>query len=247
MNWLDVAGPPGVGKSTLCDPLWGPHDISIKDVEPPVAWHDFCNEVTRLLGLVKSHPTFQAAVRMNRRSIRKMATVSAMPTPQQTECDIRFYLQTGFVQRGLGFAWRLQDMGMPVDEMFHFWRLMPCSLGIVFLKADPIEVETRNKDREKVAATSHENRAFMGPLMAPGIIFAHEVLQARGVPIKTIRTEGDIDEKREELVDFGSKQFNFLAHSHVPALHPKYIDPVHPEEARYRCQAPTVQTPPVWW
>lgn len=247
MDWLDCAGPPGVGKSTLCDPLFGPHDITIEDIPPPVAWHDFCNEVTRLLGLVKTHPTFQAAVRMNRRSIRKMATVAAMSTPQQTEVDIRYYIQTGFVQRGLGFAWRLQDMGLPTAEMFHFWRLMPCSLGVVFLEADPEEVVRRNKEREKVKATAHENRDFMGPLMAPGIEFAKAVLDARDVPVKIIKTEGDVDDKRQELVDFGNKRQDFLAHSHVPALRPSYLHPTNPEAARYRGEVETVQTPPVWW
>ncbi len=244
MNWLDVAGPPGVGKSTLCDPIWGPHDIPIKDLEPPVEWHDFCNEVTRLLGLVKEHPTFQAAVRMNRRSIRKMATVRAEPG---VDYELPYYVQTGFIQRGLGFGWRLADMGKPVNELFHFFRLMPCSLGAVFLEADPEAVEQRNKDREKVKATAHENRAFMGPLMAPAIEYAKEVLDARGVPIKVIRTEGNIDDRRQEMVDFGECRKKDVAHSHLPALRPRYLDTYNPAEARYRGKVPPVQTPPVWW
>lgn len=249
MNWLDVCGPPGVGKSTLCDPIWGPHDIPIQDLEPPVAWHDFCNEVTRLLGLVKTHPTFTSAVRMNRRSIRKMAFVQKA----EKSCGPRewleqnLYIQTGFVQRGLGFGWRLEDMGLPVEELFHFFRLMPCSLGVVFLEADPEEVVKRNKEREKVKATAHENRDFMGPLMAPAIEFAKEVLDARGVPMKIIHTEGDIDERRQELVDFGRRREDFISHSHVPALRPKYLEPDHPAASRYRGEIKTVQTPPVWW
>jgi adenylate kinase len=247
MRWLDVCGPPGVGKSTLCDVEWGPHDITIEDIPPPVAWHDFCNEVTRMLGLVKNHPTFTAAVRMNRRSIRKMATVAGLPELAALEGKLPFYVQTGFVQRGLGFGWRLEDMGLPVEELFHFFRLMPCSLGVVFLEADPEEVVKRNKDREKVKATAHENRDFMGPLMAPAIEFAKEVLDARGVPMKIIRTEGDIDERRQELVDFGRQREDFISHSHVPALRPAYLEPDHPASARYRGEIKTVQTPPVWW
>ena len=43
MQWVDVCGFPGSGKSTICDPIWGPHDIDIEDLLPPEEWHDFLN------------------------------------------------------------------------------------------------------------------------------------------------------------------------------------------------------------
>lgn len=120
MLWVDVAGYPGSGKSTICDSLWHPHAFKIEDVPPPTHWHDFVSEVTRCLTLIRDHPTFVAAVRMNRRSMRKMAMVDGMR-------DERVYCQTGFVQRGLGFGWRMTDMGMDIRELEHFFRLMPLS------------------------------------------------------------------------------------------------------------------------
>lgn len=222
MRWLDVAGPPGVGKSALCDPLWGPHAIVPGDIHPPVEWHDFCNEVTRLLGLVKEHPSFVAAVRMNRRSMRKMATVA------QIEADGP-YIQTGFVQRGLGFGWRLVDMGKPVEELWHFFRLMPVSVGVVFLEADEAVLSERNKARESVKETAHENRAFMAPLMRPAIEFAKEVLHERGVPVSRIDTTGDIGEARNRLVEFAGAQ------------------PDHAPPAGFGSKAPALSSPPVWW
>src|SRR5690606_13567141 len=53
MRWLDCAGPPGSGKSTLCDYFWDPHSIPIEDRLPPASWHDFLNEVSRLFWLFR--------------------------------------------------------------------------------------------------------------------------------------------------------------------------------------------------
>lgn len=239
MHWLDVAGPPGVGKSALCDPLWGPHDIEPADIPPPIEWHDFNNEVTRLLGLVREHPSFVAAVRMNRRSMRKMAAVAEMKGGP--------YIQTGFVQRALGFGWRLVNMGKPVEELYHFFRLMPASLGVVFLEADAQTLTERNKAREAVKETSHENRAFMGPLMAPAIEFAKEVLDARGVPVKRIATTGDIDKARDDLVGFANERVDDLKHAHVKTLRPSYLEPRNPSSAGHRGKTPPVSAPPAWW
>lgn len=222
MRWLDVAGPPGVGKSALCDPLWGPHSIIPGDIHPPVEWHDFCNEVARLLGLVKEHPSFVAAVRMNRRSMRKMATVAEMEGDGP-------YIQTGFVQRGLGFGWRLVDMGKPVEELWHFFRLMPVSVGVVFLEADEAVLSLRNKARESVKETAHENRAFMAPLMRPAIEFAREVLHERGISVRRIDTTGDIGEARRKLVEFAGS-------------HAGYAPP-----AGFGGKAPALSSVPVWW
>jgi len=241
MQWLDVAGPPGVGKSTICDPLWAPHDIPIKDIDLPVEWHDFANEVTRLLGLVRDHPSFVAAVRMNRRSMRKMAFVNKAETaagPKEWR-DRKSYIQTGFVQRGLGFGWRLVDMGKPVEELWHFFRLMPASLGVVFLEADEATLTERNKARETVKETAHENRAFMAPLMKPAIEFAKSALADRGVPVLELRTdEQPIDVTRDSLVAFASgRAMDFKPH--VKTLRPSYLEP--------RQASSGVATPPVWW
>lgn len=238
MQWLDVSGAPGVGKSALCDPLWGPHDVVPSDIAPPIEWHDFNNEVTRLLGLVREHPSFVAAVRMNRRSMRKMAAVSEMEGGP--------YIQTGFVQRGLGFGWRLVDMGKPVEELYHFFRLMPASLGVVFLEADEKTLAARNQARETVKETAHENRAFMGPLMKPAIEFAKEVLDERGVPVKRIETTGDIDKARAELVGFANERGEVFKLRHLPSLRPPYLEPRNASASGFGGEIPAL-SPPSWW
>lgn len=218
MRWLDVCGPPGVGKSTICDALWGPHAIEPGDVPPPPEWHDFCNEITRLFGVIQDHPSFVAAVRMNRRSLRKMAVVHGMYVQKP-------YIQTGFVQRGLGFGWRLQALGKPVEELYHFWRLMPVSLGVAFLDAPVAEIERRNHARERVAETAHENRAFMVELMQPAIAYAKEVLEDRGIFFRSFTTDArDAEAIRADIVgmaDAAARDTAPLGSGHkIPVLSP---------------------------
>ena len=206
MHWLDVAGPPGSGKSTLCDAFWGPHALPIRDDLPPQGWQAFIDEIGRLFGVIEAHPSFDAAIRMVNRSVRKIATVARTGGSWP-------YIQTALVQRGLGFGWRIVDMGNDLDELRPYFELMPVSLGVVFTRCDAEVVARRNAEREKVAATAHENRAFMAPLMAPAIALAKEVLNARGVAVREISTEQPIAEARRALVAFAAERLG-----NAPAL-----------------------------
>lgn len=216
MNWLDVAGPPGVGKSTICDPLWH-SQLRFDDGRlPPASWQPFLDEITRLFGLIRRHETFQAAIRMNRRSVRKMATVARMSEPDGAgaiwgqDGPIRLdrwhgpYIQTGLVQRGLGFGWRLNQMGADVNEIRDYFRLMPVSLGVAVLSAPAEIIEARNRARLGNPATAHEDRAFMVPLMAKPLEVALEILRGRGVPILAVDTTWPVETCRAALVDFAA-------------------------------------------
>ena len=218
MKWVDVAGAPGSGKSTLCDPLWGPHELPIENRLPPMEWHDFLNEVTRLFILIQKHPSFEAAIRMNNRSIRKIATVARKSTDgTYIQTDGTYiqrndtYIQTGLVQRGLGFGWRMNQLGIPLRELEHYFRLMPVSVGVVITKCPEEEVVRRNLIREAVKATAHENRDFMVPLMLPAIDVAKKVLLDRGVFVLELSTEGDPGVGRKKLLSFAS------GHTYNPA------------------------------
>jgi hypothetical protein len=221
MRWIDVSGPPGSGKSTLCDPLWHPHALPIENRLPPAQWHDFLNEVSRLFYLIRTHWSFGAAVRMNNRSIRKIATVARMSGDQ-------VYIQTALVQRGLGFGWRLNELGKPLDELRHYFRLMPVSIGVAFTKCPQDVVIERNHLRETVKATAHENRDFMVPLMLPAIDLAKEVLLERGCPIIEIDTSGSPELGRQQLVDFAAQA------------------PFDAEASGSGCQVEVLSPPPFW-
>ena len=209
MNWLDVAGPPGVGKSSLCDPLWGPHAIEWRNTPIPVdgAWGPFAAEINRLFEVyLRWHWSFEAADRMTSRSLRKMAAVAGMPPTALP------YIQTGLVQRGLGYGWRLNELRVDLNELRPFFELMPVSIGVAFLEASSETIEKRNHARLQNPETAHENRAFMVPLMLPAIDIAKEVLRDRGVPVRTIDVEHQsIESARDELVRFASEESAGLA------------------------------------
>jgi hypothetical protein len=194
MKFLDVAGPPGCGKSTLCYPVWGDKSVTWDGGPLPVEWSAFFEEVSTLFGLVQDHPSFQAVLRMNERSAKKMATVYRMQRD-----DV--FIQTGFVQRILGFGWRLQDMGRDINLIRRALWLMPVSVGVAFLEADLETILSRNKAREGVAATAHENRSYQVPLMLPSIELAKEVLRERGVAVSVIDVQHQsVDDARASLL-----------------------------------------------
>lgn len=201
MNWVDVCGPPGVGKSTLCDPLWGHREVGWDGKLPPQDWQPFIDEISRLFLLIRTHWSFGPAIRMNNRSLRKMATVARIPEQPGRGP----YVQTGLVQRGLGFGWRLNQMGADVNEIRPYFRLMPVSIGVVLLMADMAVIEERNRKRLDNPATAHENRAFMVPLMMEPIRVACEELADRGIPFTAIRTDQSQDDARRRLADFASR------------------------------------------
>jgi hypothetical protein len=221
MRWLDVCGPPGSGKSTICDSFWGPHALEIEDRLPPQSWQPFLDEIDRLFTLIAPHSTFPAAVRMVNRSVRKVATVARSTAAGP-------YIQTCLAQRGLGFGWRMNDLGLPMAELERFFELMPVSVGVAVTRCPQDEVERRNHARKLVKETAHEDRAHMVALMQPAIEKAVEVLNARGVPILEVSTEQRIEDSRKEVGGF--------------AMRP----PFEPSASGRSCQM-EVLSPPNFW
>lgn len=222
MKWLDVAGPPGCGKSTLCYPIWGDKSVGWDGKLPPAQWAPFLDEVTKLMLLVRDHPSFEAVIRMNDRSAKKMATVARMQRDDT-------FVQTGLVQRVLGFGWRLVDMDRDVNLIRPALRLMPVSVGVAFLNADLETILQRNREREKVKETAHENRSYQVPLMLPAIEVAKEELRGRGVPVIEIETAGPIDAARRQLADFADQS------------------PFDTASDGRSGEMAILQTPPPWW
>lgn len=184
MRWIDVFGPPGVGKSTLCDQLWPPRAFEWDGKDHPEEWKAYLTTVERLLSSVRHHPSFAACKSMTSRSHKKMATVHRMKNDE-------VYVQTGFAQRGLGIGWRLDD---PI-EIVEFYAQMPTSLGVVFLDADVETIKKRNVERGK-------DRSYMVPQMERPREIALKVLRSRGVRLLEINTRLSIENSKAQLKEF---------------------------------------------
>jgi hypothetical protein len=180
--------------------------------------------VQSLFMAIRGHWSFIPAYRMNNRTFRKMATVARM----RTEPARPVYVQTGFVQRGLGFGWRLNQAGGDINLIRPFFRTMPVSVGVAFLEAPPEVIIARNNARKLVPATAHEDREYQVPLMQEPIRIAKEELRDRGVPIIEIDTTQHIEEARQQLLHFSG------------------IEPFDSEADGPRCEIPILQAPD-WW
>lgn len=203
MRWIDVTGPPGCGKSTISYAVWGDKEVGWDGHLPPAYWKPFLEELTNLMVLVQDHESFTAVVRMNDRSAKKMAAVERMEAP---EGKFPVFVQTGLVQRVLGFGWRLHDLGRDVNLIRRALWLMPVSVGVAFLEADLDTILARNRARETVPETSHENRSYQVPHMLPAIAIAKEVLKERGIPVAEIDVQHQsIDAARAELLAFADR------------------------------------------
>lgn len=223
MKFLDVAGAPGTGKSTLCYPVWGDKSVTWDGGPPPLYWRPFLDEVTALMGIIRAHPSLEAVIRMNDRSAKKMATVERMN-------DEATFVQTGWVQRILGFGWRLADMKRDVNLIRRALWLMPVSVGVAFLDADDATIIARNVARRDNPKTAHEDRSFQVPLMRPAIAIADEVLRDRGVPVIHIDVQHQpIDKARYQLLDFADQE------------------PCHAAQVRSSGQVAAYASPPPWW
>jgi hypothetical protein len=235
VRWVDLCGPPGAGKSTIAYPLWGDKSVTWDGKLPPAYWKPFLDEITQLMRLVMDHPSLEAVIRMNDRSAKKMATVEWMNgrvawdgMPYLNDAEGTF-IQTGLVQRILGFGWRLHHLNRDVNLIRRALWLMPVSVGVVFLEADLETIKARNRARRLDPKTAHEDRSFQVPHMLPAIAIAKEVLNERGVPVLTLDVQHQsIDAARKQLLDF----------AHGPTCDAAAL--------RSGCEG-TILSPPPWW
>lgn len=205
MHWVDVTGCPGSGKSTLCYPVWADKSVTWDGGPMPDEWRPFLNEIGKLFRLVDDHPSYQAVLRMNDRTAKKMATVHRM------ERDDVFF-QSAWMQRILGFGWRLHQMNRDINLIRPALELMPTSVGVAFLEADLETLLRRNRDRRNNPATQHEDRGFQCAHMIACIPLAKEVMNARRVPVISIDVQHQsIDAARAQLLDFAYAGADYAA------------------------------------
>lgn len=169
MLWLDVAGAPASGKSTLCDAAW-PRKIANDDLRPPESWDAFIRVARWLVSRIEDPASAAECSRILDRYLQKIATVSRM-------AGASVYVNTGLAQAGLEIAWRLGR----VEPCADFFRLMPTSTGVAFLWADEATLTQRNRARRR-------DRSHMVAGMERGRVLAEAVLRERGVPVLSLDT-----------------------------------------------------------
>jgi hypothetical protein len=196
MRWVDVAGCPGSGKSTTCYKYWADKSVTWDGGPMPGEWSPFIAAMGKLFPLVDDHATYRNVIGMNDRTAKKMATVFRMQ-------DDRVFIQTGWMQRILGFGWRLHQMGRDINLIRPALELMPVSVGVAFLEADLPTLLQRNRDRRNNPATAHEDRGFQCGHMLACMPLAKEVMRDRGVKVIEIDVQNQsIDDARGQLLDF---------------------------------------------
>ena len=214
MRWLDVAGAPSSGKSRLCYPVWGDKEV-LGDGKPPAPyWKPFLDELASLVPLIQDHvnretgqPTIQAVLRMCGRSITKMSCVERMEVAAH---KFPVFVQTGLMQRVLGFGWRLHDLGRDINLIRSaLWR-MPLSAGVAFLEADLETLLARNRQRGQDfrdgKVRQDEDRSYQVPHMLPCIDLAKEVMAERGIPTAAIDVQHQTEDgARAQLLAFADK------------------------------------------
>lgn len=214
--------------------MYGDKAVGWDGLPPPAYWRPFLDEMTSLMRLVEDHIngetgrlTIQDVLRMNDRSAKKMAAVERMAPP---EGKFPVFTQTGWVQRILGFGWRLAEMKRDINLMrTALWR-MPVSIGVVFLEADLETLLARNRARREKPETAHEDRSHQVPFMLEAIPIAKSVLKERGIPVAEIDVQHqDEDAARRDLREFAAGE-----PGHAPQ-----VGPCH--------QGPPFSALPPWW
>ena len=133
MQWIELVGSPGSGKSTLIDYRFPPDYITYDASTPPKEWKEFLDFTHHLLDLTSRHKEYRVGVSLVKRSIKKMITV--YNTKSST-----VYIQTGFMQRALGLYRRLPVANRQLIE--EYLEMCPTPLGVIVLYAD---IETLKK------------------------------------------------------------------------------------------------------
>jgi hypothetical protein len=188
MRWVDVFGPTGVGKTTICTPLWNPDTYSQDRIELPQAWDKFAQCARRLCDLASAngHP---GAWRLTQTAIWRMQHIARMPGDG-------VYMNVGLAHRGISIAWRLPKP----NAIREFYELMPVSIGVASLHADIDTLHRRNVARGKVIR--NKQRSALSIRMAAVQPICVAAMKAAGVPLIEIDTTEPVADNVARLREF---------------------------------------------
>lgn len=188
MKWVDVIGPTGVGKSTLCDPISHPRDFPHPPIAIPPHWRKFTALARRLCDDAAANGHADTW-RMTQNAIWRMIAI------EQKE-DAGVYCNVGLGLRGVSIAWRLPDPAAIAE----FYELMPVSIGFAALIADDDTLRNRNIERGKTIPK--KQRAPLAVRMHRVMPLAISAIKARGVPMIEIDVTEEVVGNVERLRAF---------------------------------------------
>jgi len=178
MKWVDVAGAPGSGKSTLFDGTWQ-RKIPTDDKPYPATWHAFIECAYRLVRCIDKDKLPQESWFIFDQYARKAATLMRKEEPG-------VYMNTAMAQAGLDIGWRFGG------DIRGYFGLMPVSVGVVFLTADIDTLRKRNVEKGR-------DRSFQIEGMERTREIATLELKKRGVSVLTLDTRSPIEENRKNV------------------------------------------------
>lgn len=182
MRWIDVAGPPAVGKSAILDGLW-PRKVDLDGNGIPHEWEAYralaLDLASRSNGADECRGIIEA-------TMLRVATVSRL-------ANAGTYVQHGLAQIGLELGWRLP--AEDVESLTGLYEAMPIGAGVILMVADLATIQQRNRARAR-------NFAGRAPAMLKTIDVARQALLRRQVRVLTVDTERPIAESRASVIDF---------------------------------------------
>jgi hypothetical protein len=188
MKWVDVMGPTGVGKSTLCTPDCNPDDFPQDRIELAEDWQRFERCARRLCERAAENG-YSGAWRMTQNAILRMAHIAGMRGDG-------VYMNVGLAHRGLSIAWRLPDL-KAIEE---FYALMPVSIGVASLHADPATLKARNIERGRTIR--NKQRSELAVKMEGVRPVCVAAIKAAGIALIEIDTREPVADNVQRLRSF---------------------------------------------
>lgn len=187
MQWLDVAGVPGAGKSTIVKVWWPDRHMSHKGARIPEGWASFIDVAEELLAEIPNQAQRETRTRLCRRGFLRAAAAATDDRPN-------VYIQTGLVQRGFSICARIND----ASAVERYYNAMPVSVGVVMITLPEAEATKRNIERGA-------DRSKLIRPVARIQAAATRVLLARCVPVLELDGTQPVKVNRARIVKFVSE------------------------------------------
>lgn len=170
--WVELAGPPGVGKSTTFAAFRGPKINLSANAEPPKTWGAW---------IAKTDAVFASLCRSRRANFHRATRIAAA-------IRARVLSDSLLTQRAQSMA----AVGATPDQVRQYLETMPLPDAVVFLDNGDAEIVRRNKQRGRDMSGELDSARW-------SLEIARQVLTDRGVLVKLLRSDLEPGEVAEDV------------------------------------------------